>query len=77
MSDLCSCCGSEAIICPTIEIKKPKFYLRNEVVVHNHPNDFWIIIAGIVLDLTKFIKISDLSIEVFLICWYTVYMIIV
>lgn len=62
MSDLCCC--SETIICPPIEIKKLKFYLRNEVVIHNQPDDIWIIINGRVLDITKFIKTSDLPIEV-------------
>jgi hypothetical protein len=33
-----------------------KYYLRDEVVIHNRSDDIWIIIHGKVLDLTKLLK---------------------
>lgn len=33
-----------------------KYYLRDEVVVHNTLNDFWVILHGNVLDLTIFLN---------------------
>ncbi|XP_055384267.1 cytochrome b5 domain-containing protein 1 [Condylostylus longicornis] len=40
---------------PYFDIPKCKFFIRDEVVIHNKPHDFWIIIHGNVLDLTSFI----------------------
>lgn len=36
-----------------------KFYLRNEVSLHNTPDDIWVIINGRVLDLNPFLAKPD------------------